>query len=111
MICPSCGGDLHPMKGQFEASEMVDVVEVSYRVIQVKQQKYACKCGGCIETALGPERATPGGRYSLDFAIKIAIDKYRSHSVGSATTHPPTSRPGHHHADALGPAARTRSKT
>jgi transposase len=79
MICPSCGGDLRPMKGQFETSEMIDVVEVSYRVVQVKQQKYACKCGGCIETALGPERATPGGRYSLDFAIKIAIDKYLDH--------------------------------
>jgi transposase len=77
--CPSCGGDLRPMKGQFESSEMVDVVEVSYRVVQVKQQKYACKCGGCVETAPGPERATPGGRYSLDFAIKVAIDKYLDH--------------------------------
>jgi hypothetical protein len=38
MMCPSCGGDLHPMKGQFETSEMVDVVEVSYRVVQVKQK-------------------------------------------------------------------------
>lgn len=79
MTCPSCGGDLRPMKGQFETSEMVDVVEISYRVVQVKQQKYACKCGGCIETAPGPERATPGGRYSLDFAIKVAIDKYLDH--------------------------------
>jgi transposase len=77
--CPSCGGELAPMSGQFEASEMVDVVEVSYRVVQVKQQKYACKCGGCIETALGPERVVPRSRYSLDFAIKIAIDKYLDH--------------------------------
>jgi transposase len=67
------------MQGQFETSEMIDVVEVSYRVVQVKQQKYACRCGGCIETAPGPERATPGGRYSLDFAIKVAIDKYLDH--------------------------------
>ena len=78
-MCPSCGGALSPMKGQFETSEMIDVVEVSYRVVRVQQQKYSCKCGGCIETALGPERATPGGRYSLDFAIKIAIDKYLDH--------------------------------
>lgn len=78
-ICPSCGGELTPMKGQFETSEMIDVVEVSYRVVQVKQQKYACKCGGCIETAPGPERAIAGGRYSLDFAIKVAIDKYLDH--------------------------------
>jgi transposase len=77
--CPSCGGQLAAMTGQFETSEMIDVVEVSYRVVQVKQQKYACKCGSCVETAPGPERATPGGRYSLDFAIKVAIDKYLDH--------------------------------
>jgi transposase len=78
-ICPSCGGTLAPMKEQFETSEMIDVVEVSYRVVQVKQQKYACKCGGCVETAPGPERVVPGGRYSLDFAIKVAVDKYLDH--------------------------------
>jgi transposase len=77
--CPSCGGELAPMEGQFETSEMVDVVEVSYRVVKVQQQKYACKCGGCVETAPGPERAVPGGRYSLDFAIKVAVDKYLDH--------------------------------
>ena len=79
MTCRSCGGQLRPMKDQFDTSEMIDVVEVHYRVVQVKQQKYACKCGGCIETALGPERAIPGGRYSLDFAIKVATDKYLDH--------------------------------
>jgi transposase len=77
--CPSCGGELRPMKEQFETSEMIDVVEVVYRVVKVKQQKYACTCGSCVETALGPERATPGGRYSLDFAVKVAIDKYLDH--------------------------------
>ncbi len=77
--CPSCGGVLAPMKGQFESSEMIDVVDVSYRVVRVQRQKYACKCGGCIETAPGPERAVDGGRYSLDFAIKVAIDKYLDH--------------------------------
>ena len=46
------------MKERFETSKRVDVVEVSYRVVKVKQQKYTCKCGGCVETAPGPERAT-----------------------------------------------------
>ncbi|HVJ11195.1 MAG TPA: IS66 family transposase [Burkholderiales bacterium] len=77
--CPSCGGRLEPMADQFETSEMVDVVEVSYRLVKVKQQKYVCGCGGCVETAPGPERATAGSRYSLDFAIKVAIDKYLDH--------------------------------
>jgi len=73
------GGALGAMTDQFETSEMVDVVEVSYRVIKVKQQKYVCRCGGCVETAPGPERATPGSRYSLTFAIKVAVDKYCDH--------------------------------
>jgi transposase len=78
-VCPSCGGALCAMPEQFEESEMIDVVEVSYRVVKVKQQKYNCRCGGAVETAPGPERAIKGGRYSLDFAIKVAIDKYLDH--------------------------------
>src|SRR5262249_8995442 len=46
---------------------------------KVKQQKYVCRCGGCVETAPGPERATPGSRCSLAFAIKVAADKYCDH--------------------------------
>lgn len=78
-VCPSCGGGLVEMKGQVENSEMIDVVEVTYRVVQVEQQKYVCKCGGCVETAPGPERAAPGSRYSLALAIKIVLDKYLDH--------------------------------
>lgn len=78
-VCPSCGGALSPMVGQFEESEMIDVVEVSYRLIKVKQQKYTCRCGACVETAPGPERAIVRGRYSLAFAIKVALDKYLDH--------------------------------
>jgi transposase len=74
--CPSCGGGLRPMTGQFEESEMVDVVDVQYRVVKVKRQKYVCRCGSCVETALGPQRAAPGSRYSLALAVKTAVDKY-----------------------------------
>ncbi len=77
--CPSCGGGLRPMTGQFEESELIDVIEVRYELVKVKQQKYVCRCGGCVETALGPERATPGSRYSLAFAIKVVLDKWLDH--------------------------------
>jgi len=77
--CPSCGGGLAPMADQFETSEMIDVVEVSYRVVEVKQQKYVCRCGGCVETAPGPDRALAGSRYSLAFAVKVVLDKYLDH--------------------------------
>lgn len=78
-ICPSCGGGLRPMTGQFEESELIDVIEVRYELVKVKQQKYVCRCGGCVETALGPERAIPGSRYSLAFAIKVVLDKWLDH--------------------------------
>jgi transposase len=73
------------------------------------QQKYACKWGGCIETAPGPERATPGSRHSLDFAVKVAIEVSRSHSAGATAAHPAPSWPGDYDADVLGPAARVGS--
>lgn len=79
LACPSCGGELRPMAGNFEESELIDVVEVRYELVKVKQQKYVCRCGGCVETALGPDRALSGSRYSLAFAIKIAIDKWLDH--------------------------------
>jgi transposase len=77
--CPACGDRLDALEEQFETSEMVDVVEVRYRVVEVKRQKYACRCGACIETAPGPERALDGGRYSLGFAAKVAVDKQCDH--------------------------------
>jgi transposase len=77
--CPSCGGGLAPMNGQFDESEMIDVVEVEYRLMKVKQQKYVCRCGGCVETAPGPERAVSGSRYSLPFALKVITDKWLDH--------------------------------
>jgi hypothetical protein len=67
------------MVDQFETSEMIAVVEVSYRVVKVEQQKYVCRCGGCVDTAPRPERATAGSRYSLSLAIKVAVDKYCDH--------------------------------
>ena len=77
--CPSCGERLEPMAVQYESSEMVDVVLVSYKLVDVKRQTYTRRCGGCVDTASGPERAIEGGRYSLAFAVEVAIDKYVDH--------------------------------
>jgi transposase len=78
-IAALAAGELHPMDGQLETSGMIDLVEVEYRLVKVKQQKYVCRCGGCVETAPGPERAAAGGRYSLGFAVEVALDKYVDH--------------------------------
>ena len=77
--CPTCGGELHEMKGQFEESEEITVVERRFVVVQHQRQKYACDCHASVETALGPDKLIPGGRYSTDFAIEIAAQKYLDH--------------------------------
>jgi transposase len=77
--CPRCGGALAPMDGQFEDHEEVDVVERSYRIVRHRRQKYRCGCGQCVETALGPDKLIRGGRYSIDFAVQVAVAKYLDH--------------------------------
>ncbi len=78
-VCPSCGGDLAEMDGQFEEAEEIDVVERSFRLVRHQRQKYRCACGGCVETALGPPKLIPGGRYAVGFAVEVAIGKYVDH--------------------------------
>ena len=78
-VCPNCGGGLHEMTGQYEESDEIDVIPLRFVVKHNKRKKYACQCGSCIDTALGPDKLTPGGRYSVDFAIYVAISKYCDH--------------------------------
>jgi len=49
------------MNGQAEPSEMIDVVDVSYRIVEVRQQKYVCAPG---RRAQGPRRLEVASRYS-----------------------------------------------
>jgi len=76
--CPSCGGDLNEWHGQCEESEEVEVVERRYVIVKHKRKKYKCACGH-IDTALGPNKLVPGGRYSTAFAVHVAIQKYADH--------------------------------
>jgi transposase len=78
-VCPSCGGGLEVMAGQFEQSEEIDVLERQFVLVRHKRKKYRCSCGGCIETAPPPEKLIAGGRYSMDFAVSVAVAKYTDH--------------------------------
>lgn len=77
--CKICGGQLEPMGDQFEEFEEITVLEREYVKKVHKRRKYRCRCNSCIETAPGPLRLIPGGRYSLDFAVHVAVDKYLDH--------------------------------
>jgi transposase len=77
--CTSCGGALSEWVGQFEIANEIDMVERHFVELVHKRKKYRCKCGGCIETAPAPPKLMPGGRYSIDIAISIAVGKYGNH--------------------------------
>jgi transposase len=77
--CPSCGGALQEWKGQFEESEEVDVIERCFVLKKHKRQKYRCACNACVETAPAPVKLQEGARYSIDFAVEVAIGKYADH--------------------------------
>ena len=79
LTCPTCGETLERAPGLDQRSEVIDVVEVRYVLRKVVREAAACRCGACLVVAPGPDRVTPGGRYSLDFGLKIALDKYLAH--------------------------------
>jgi len=74
--CEKCGGDLEIWKGQFEESERITARRVVYEILVDKQQKYHCTSCKHIVTAPKPESFMPGGRYTEDLAVKVAVDKY-----------------------------------
>ena len=82
--CPQCGGTLKEMTGQTEDAEEIDVVERRFVIVTHQRKKYRCACNGCIDTAPGPLRLATrpdarGRRYSVAFAVEVAINKYLDH--------------------------------
>ena len=77
--CDHCGGDLAEMGDQSEDSEEITVVERRFVVVRHRRRKYRCRCNGTIKTASGPPKLIPGGRYSTEFAVEVAIGKYLDH--------------------------------
>lgn len=79
-MCPACGEALQEMKGQYEEHDEIDVVPLRFVIKHHRRKKYRCACGGCVETAPGPDKLCPGARYSVDFAIEVATTKYEEHA-------------------------------
>lgn len=78
-LCAECGERLAAWEGQSEDSEEITVVERQFVVRKHRRQKYRCKCGCAPVTAPAPPKLVPGGRYSVDFAVYVAIAKYLYH--------------------------------
>jgi len=65
--------------GQFEESEEIDVVTREFVVKKVRRKKACCQCRRTIVTAPAPPKLFPGARYSIGFALLVAISKYADH--------------------------------
>jgi transposase len=77
--CKVCGGQLEPMAGQTEDAEEITVEDRSYELKIHRRQKYRCACNGNVATAPGPPKLIAGGRYSPEFAVHVAVQKYGDH--------------------------------
>ncbi len=77
--CPLCSTALTEWKGQFEAADEIDFVEPKVIIKRHLRQKYRCNCGGCVKTAPGPRKLFPKARYSINFALHVALQKYCYH--------------------------------
>ena len=77
--CELCAEPMKAWEGQFEESSEIDFVEPKLIIKKHLRQKYRCTCGGCVKTAPGPKKLFPKARYSIDFAINVALQKHCYH--------------------------------
>jgi transposase len=77
--CPTCSGSLEEMTGQAEESEEITVVQRRFVLVKRRRQKYRCRCNAAVVTAAASPKLIPGGRYSPEVAVEVAISKYLDH--------------------------------
>lgn len=78
-ICEVCSGQLEAMGEQTEDAEEISVFQRQFVRVVRKRQKYRCRCNGSVQTAPAPPKLIPSGRYSLAFAVEVAVSKYAYH--------------------------------
>ena len=77
--CPVCEKQMDEWPGQYEEAEEITVVERRFELVRHRRKKYRCRCNASVRTAPAPAKLIAGGRYSVDFALAVAIDKYLDH--------------------------------
>lgn len=75
--CPKCGGALHEIG--VTASEMLDWVPASVRVIRIKRPKHGCRACGTIHQAPAPERVIAKGMATPGLIAQVLVSKYCDH--------------------------------
>ena len=77
-ICSKCGGHLDVLDGLTEDVEVIDMVQRKFVIKRRSSLKYGCGC--TIHTAPRPSENIKGGRYTLQFAVGVALSKYLDHA-------------------------------
>jgi len=78
-VCPECGLDLKTWEAAEDEVDVVDVVERKWVLRRCKLEKCRCPSGCAVETAIGPQKLIPGGRYTIDVALTAAVGKHIDH--------------------------------
>lgn len=74
--CGCCGSEVMD-SGMFEVSECLTLDPREFYVRRTRRKKYRCgKCHGSIITTPSIPRITPGGSYSDELIIDVAMSKY-----------------------------------
>lgn len=77
--CKLCAAEMEKMSAT-EDAEFLTTVQKHFHIVRQKRAKYRCKkCHGDIATAPLPPRLIPGGSFSDEIAIDVAVSKYADH--------------------------------
>ena len=75
--CSICGGPLHEIG--VTASEMLDWVPASVRVVRIRRPKHGCRSCGTIHQAPAPERLIAKGMATPGLIAQVLVSKYCDH--------------------------------
>lgn len=74
--CSECSSEMQK-SGLFETSEYLTFIPRQYYVVREKRVKYRCKCcQGALVTTPAIPRVIPGGAYSDEMLIDVAMGKF-----------------------------------
>ena len=73
--CPCCNKEMTP-SGMTEDSEQLTAIPKKYEILRLMRMKYRCTCQGAVLTVPSPPRIIPGGSYSDEMIVDVALSKY-----------------------------------
>ena len=80
LVCEVCGKTMVEWEGQGDFTSEVHVLRRAFFFVQHEQVKYRCPDGCSVKSAPAPRKLFPGARYSIGFALEVAIQKYLYHT-------------------------------